>query len=209
MSQANIQQADSFQEFPMGVQHRYFTFHSLARKSTKELHEIFMRGLQPRLEDLEGWEFRGWNVSSLTRVLGFQKFKKGFQHIVRPSKVTSINEYKQSTLHGYNVVVRQNRLVDPHLALPNELHPKRHGFYLVAPVTMGEKDCKYPHALLLDYSKGPTNPIWDPSTLLRDYLVKPDPENADLFLGKAYLALGPQRVFAGYFILERYNHIGL
>ena len=68
----------------------------------------------------------------------------------------------------------------------------------------GEKDNLYPNALLLNYGKG-NNPPFDPSSFLRDYLVQVDPENDDLLLGKAFVALGPARLFVSYFVLERYN----
>jgi hypothetical protein len=54
--------------------------------------------------------------------------------------------------------------------------------------------------LLLDYGLGGNGPFGPP---LRDYIVQVYPDNADLLLGKAYLALGPLRIPAGFFILER------
>ena len=44
--------------------------------------------------------------------------------------------------------------------------------------------------------------------MLRDYLVQVDPANPDLFLGKAYDALGPLRMPTNFFILERFR-VGL
>ena len=52
------------------------------------------------------------------------------------------------------------------------------------------------------YGKG-GNRRWDSTRGLRDYLVQVDPANPDLFLGKAYYALGPLRVHSNFFILER------
>ena len=64
-------------------------------------------------------------------------------------------------------------------------------------------DNHYLHGLLLDYGKG-DNPFYDPSAGLRDYLVQVDADNPDLFLGKAYFALGAARVPTfSFFILER------
>lgn len=188
------------QESASRIRHRYMTFHRLARSSNAELDKIFEQGTRPALDLLEGWEFRGWNVSPVTRALGFQKFKKGF--------FREAGSHRDDQLHGYNVVVRQNALSYPHLALPNELNPKRHGYYLVTPVDESSRDNFYTNALLLDYGQGPKNPIWDPSSVLRDYVVQVEAENPDLFLGKAYLAVGPARVFSNYFVLERYNQQG-
>jgi len=56
--------------------------------------------------------------------------------------------------------------------------------------------------VLLDYGRGGNKP-WDPTRGLRDYVVQVDPSNPDLFLGKAYYALGPLRVHSNFFILER------
>ena len=57
---------------------------------------------------------------------------------------------------------------------------------------------------MIDYGKG-GNPKGDPSNGLRDYLVQVDAANPDLFLGKAYYALGPLRVHSNFFILERHR----
>ncbi len=44
----------------------------------------------------------------------------------------------------------------------------------------------------------------NPEKVIRDYLIQPDPENPDLYLGYAYLALGPVTVPFGFFVLERF-----
>lgn len=184
----------------LGVHYRYLTFKRLVNASRIELENILDQGMIPNLEDLVGWEFRGCNTAVFSHLLRIRKFKKGFHR--EPAN-------KPHECFGYNIPTVQNATFDPHLALPNESHPKRFGFYLVTPDrTMGPDDIHH-NALLLDYGSGPTNPLYDPSRLLRDYLVQVDPDNPDLFLGKAYLAFGPKRVFAGFFVLERYNKIGL
>jgi len=38
---------------------------------------------------------------------------------------------------------------------------------------------------------------------LRDFLVKPDPSNPDLLIGRAYLEIGGAQVPSSYFVLER------
>lgn len=182
------------------IRHRYLTYHRLAQSSVAELDTIFAQGRMPQLDHLADWEFRGWNVALLPKILGFQKFKKGFfrePHSHRPDQ-----------LFGYNVMVRQNALHRPHFATPNELEPRCHGHYLVTPIDPASRDNFHPNSLLLDYGRGPQNPLWDPSSVLRDYLVQVDPNNPDLFLGKAYLALGPTRIFSNYFVIERYNRRG-
>jgi hypothetical protein len=105
-------------------------------------------------------------------------------------------------VRGYNSPVKNNVLDGRwHVA------PKRFGFYEVARVDPTARDNVYLHAALLDYGKG-GNPMLDPSALLRDYLVQVDATNPDLYLGKAYGALGPLRIPTNFFILERHR-IGL
>ena len=45
----------------------------------------------------------------------------------------------------------------------------------------------------------------DPSQVLRDYVVQVDPDNRDLYLGKAYVAAGPLRIPTSFFIIERFH----
>lgn len=173
------------------------TFFELTRMSAKELTPIFENGVTPKFDELLCWEFRGFNPPVFARIFGFQKFKKGFF-------VDKDQSADGTAISGYNVLVRQNWLDDPHVAKPNEETPKRHGFYVVSAVNPGAKDNKHPHALLLNYGIG-RNWQYNPERVIRDYLVRVDPGNPDLFLGKAYLAIGPLRVFSNYFVLDRYN----
>jgi hypothetical protein len=47
--------------------------------------------------------------------------------------------------------------------------------------------------------------VYDPSRLLRDYVVRVREDSDDLLLGKAFVALGPARLAAGFFLLERHG----
>ncbi len=160
-----------------------------------ELEKVFQRGSMPDLDALVGWEFRGinhlpLNILPLAQIAGIKKFVKGFFR----------NE--DGTVMGYNSPVKNNVLDGRwHVA------PKRFGFYKVAAVDPTATDNKYLHAVLLDYGKG-GNKVYDPTSLLRDYVVQVDKKNPDLFLGKAYGALGPLRVPTNFFILERFR-VGL
>ena len=176
------------------------TYHDLIKMKARELDQIFQRGVTPKPEDLIGWEFRGFNPPTFARVLGFQKFKKGF--------FVDAGQSKDADVSGYNVWVFQNRADDPHVAKPTEEVPKRHGFFLVHKVEAGDADGKYPHALLLDYGKGKNSP-YNPERAIRDYLVQVDPDNRDLYLGKAYLAVGGLRIFSNFFVIERYNQANI
>jgi hypothetical protein len=164
----------------------------LEQTPMSELEKVFIRGATPDLDALVGWEFRGinhlpLNVLPLANLVGIKKFVKGFFRS------------EDGTVMGYNSPVKNN-------ALDGRWHvaQKRFGFYEVARVDPTAHDNKYLHAVLLDYGKG-DNPALDPSQVLRDYVVQVDPNNPDLYLGKAYGALGPLRIPTNFFILERFR----
>lgn len=156
-----------------------------------ELELAFVRGETPNLDDLVGWEFRGINHPAWARIAGIKKFVKGFFR-------------DGDTVFGYNCPVEQNVLDGRWRTKPTDDAPKRFGFYKVAPVDPTSRDNFYLHSVLLDYGKGGNKP-WDPTGGLRDYVVQVDEHNPDLFLGKAYYALGPLRVHSNFFILERHR----
>jgi hypothetical protein len=166
-------------------------FYRLGRMSNAELEKVFLRGCTPEASQLAGWEFRGMNRPAWAKLAGIKKFIKGF-------------EKDGDKLMGYNCPVRQNDIHAPWIARPTDQAPKRFGFYEVVPVDPEATDNKYLHALLLDYGRGDNSRL-DPSAGLRDYLVQVDAQNPDLYLGKAYYALGPLRIATNFFILERHR----
>ena len=167
----------------------------LVRDASNGVRETILRnGTAPAFDSISGWEWRGANASIFTRVLGIRKYVKGFYE--GPDR----DQGPTPHIHGYNVVVRQNADDAEHLYYPSDAAPKRHGYYRVHAPVEGAKDAAYPNALLLDYGLGGNGPFGPP---LRDYIVQVYPDDADLLLGKAYLALGPLRIPAGFFILER------
>jgi len=159
--------------------------------SMGELDTVFLRGEKPDVGTLIGWEFRGLNTPAWASIVGIKKFMKGF--FLRDGEV-----------FGYNTPVRQNGIRKPWLAKPSDERPKRFGFYRVVDVDPTSRDNTCLHSVLLDYGRGGNKP-WDPTRQIRDYLVRVDPGNDDLFLGKAYVALGPLRVCTNFFILERHR----
>jgi len=172
------------------------TYQTLCNSGFEELERFMVGGFMPAMEDLEGWEFRGYNVHPFTRLLGIRKFKKGF--VRDPGNPHS--------LQGYNVKVKQNSLLDPWLDIIRKGEPIHHGFFKVSPVDPAQRDNVYPRSLLLDYGAG-RNPMLDPSKLLRDYLVQVMAGDRDLYLGRATLALSIERVPVGFFVLERHTRI--
>lgn len=154
-----------------------------------ELEGHMLRGETPNPATLAGYEFRGRNTPALAKLLGIQKFIKGF--------------YAGTTgqLFGYNIAVRQNRIDEP-WNYKQPADPKRFGFYRIDRVDAATKDNAYLQALLLDYGRGGNSEL-DPISGLRDYLVRLHPGSDELLLGKAFYALGPLRIPTSYFILER------
>ena len=165
-------------------------FRALALSRNSRLEQILRASKGPALESLVGFEWRGYNVPWFTRLLGIQKFIKGFFQA-------------GDRVEGYNIPVQQNGLEGPWLDRPTPEAPERFGFYYVARVDQESADNFYPEAILLDYGASPRNPAYGIERLLRDYVVQPDPENPDLLLGKAYFALGGLRLPSNYFVLER------
>jgi len=169
---------------------------ALARLSGRDLEVAFQRGVTPDLSLLVGWEFRGINTPRWARAAGIQKFTKGF--------FTDPGRTEGGAIYGYNCPIVQNGLDAPWIAKPDDAAPKRFGFYRVGPVDPTSRDNAYLHAVLLDYGRG-GNSALDPTRGLRDYLVQVSADDPDLYLGKAYYALGPARVATSFFVLERHR----
>lgn len=165
-------------------------FERLAHAPNAELENYLRGGRAPDPKRLAGFEWRGYNTPAFTALLGIRKFIKGF--FEGPGGV-----------EGFNIPAKQNGFAAPWLSRPHPENPKRFGFYRVTRVEADGSDNLYPNALLLDYGASPRNFALAPERVLRDYLVLPFPENSDVLLGKAYLALGPARVPVSFFVLER------
>lgn len=162
----------------------------VATWTTDELEAALEAGETPDPDAIAPWEWNGYNVPFVTRLLGFRKFKKGF---------VPAGDY----LRGYNVqVLPDGGPLDPWVVRRDRAgRAIHHGFFDV--VTPTPPDDRYPHALLINYACG-RNPRLDPSGALRDYIVSLGP---DLMLGKAYAALGGRRVPISFFVLQRAEHL--
>jgi hypothetical protein len=166
--------------------HRYLSFNEMSKS---DLETAFLRGVTPDIDQLVGWEFRGMNTPAWARLARIKKFVKGF-------------ERRDDGVYGYNRPVEQSPLTEAW-----KVGDKRFGFYLVAPVDPTSRDNAHLHGVLLDYGRG-KNSRFDPTQGLRDYLVQVDPRDPNLFLGRAYYALGPLRIFTNFFVLERLREVG-
>jgi hypothetical protein len=166
--------------------------------SNKQLEEVMQAGETPDFGAMQNWLYRGLNTGRMARIAGVEKFVKGFFF----NKLFSDKGHHN---FGYNVQTRQNGRTnewEPKLDRSGAL--KRFGYYLVYHATPTGADNKYPNALLLNYGSS-INSKLDPTRTLRDYVVRIHPGSDDLLLGKAYLKIGPFRVTAGFFILERFR----
>ena len=165
-------------------------FRELARSSNAQLETILRVSKGPTLESLVGFEWSGCNTSWRLKVMGLQKFIKGFFR-------------EGGRVEGYNIPVQQNGPDAPWLHQPTPESPKRYAFYWVTLVDRESRDNFYPESLLLDYGASHRNPTYGIERLIRDYLVQPDPADPDLLLGKAYLAVGTLCLPSNFFMLER------
>lgn len=169
------------------------TFDELTKLSNKQLDPFMVEGTAPQLEDVVGYDFRGWNINPATKISGTRKFKKGF-----------FGDPAVGHIWGYNVPTEQNGMNGPWNAKPNENNPRRYFFYKVFTAkSVAHK--KHPNSLIVHYAKWGEYFFLNPVKYTVDYLVYPDPDNRDLMVGKAYFEIGPIKFFAGYFILERHN----
>ena len=174
------------------------TYLDLISAKNAALEDTLVAGTMPDARRLAGWEFRGFNTPEVLQLAGIRKFKKGFfrEDPSRPH---------EAGIQGYNVNVVQGTLGDPWVDALKNGKPVRMGWYETRAVDLAEPDGKYPNAALINYAASDKNPVIDPTRLLRDYLVQVYPDNPDLYLGKAFLAFGPLRLFVSYFVLERHN----
>jgi hypothetical protein len=175
-------------------------FLELARMPARALEDVLRRGHTPDLASLVGWELRGLNTPPWARFLGIRKFIKGFYGPAGSGQPATA----PAAIRGYNCAVVQNAVEEPWIGKPDPVRPDRFGYYHVAAVDPTSRDNAYLHAVLLDYGRD-GNASLDPTRGLRDYLVQVDPAQPDLFLGKAYYALGPARLGVSFFVLERFR----
>ncbi len=166
-------------------------YEALTKKSDRELDAIFAASPAPSPRALVGYEWRGFNTPRFTRLLGIQKFIKGFFEVERADGTKHVE--------GYNLRVPQNGIHGPWTAQPSPDAPAAFGFFTVTQPKPSEN--------LLDYGASQRNRWWRIDDVvmkvLRDYLVTPDPAHPDILLGKAYMQLGPFRIFSNYFVIEK------
>jgi hypothetical protein len=155
----------------------------LARLPLSQLDRTFRGGERPDFLQLDGFLFRGGNLT-FPGSLFVPRFAKGFFT-------------ENGRRMGYNVPVERGPLDAPWYTKPRE-GPRRFGFYAVEEPCF---DLRLGNGLLLDYGKGGNR---GPARFLRAVLVQVERDSQDLFLGHCWLALG-KWVALGYFALERWG----
>jgi len=170
-----------------------YGYAELCQLPNRLLEELFETGTRPTFEELGGYEFDGFNTFDGTHFLGIRRFRKGF--------LAADPMVESGEMGGYNVTIAPGKPTEPWEVVYKKGRIHRHSPYRVYPVRPEDKDNFHFNSLLINYDCQ-RNPTWNPG-ILRDYLVKVYPDNGDLYLGKAYVALGPARVFISYFVLRR------
>ena len=168
------------------------TYLDLAGLSKAELAAVHAAGTPPDVPALIGFEYRGFNQPRGMALLGIRKFIKAF-YLDRSGRP-----------FGCNTPVVQNGLDAEWIARPAPERPRRYAFFKVDPPDPAASDAGRRGAVLLDYGLG-GNRFYDPSRVLRDYVVRAEPGSDDLLLGKAYVTIAGARVAHTFFLIERYR----
>lgn len=153
---------------------------TLAGMGRRQLERVFAAGTEPDVADVVGWEWRGLNPPKLLRAVGAERFAKAFVVASRGPE-------------GYNMLVSQRDWTRKTW----RGRVLRHSWF-----DLRAGSGRHAGTLILDYGSHPRNARAYPGRLFRDIVVHPDPDDADLLLGKAYLHLG-RLAPVTFFLLER------
>ncbi|MDP2907849.1 MAG: hypothetical protein Q8O03_07970 [Nanoarchaeota archaeon] len=175
-----------------------YTFETLAKADKKTLDDVMKNGTMPDLESMAGFEFDGYNLTFMATILGIRKFRKGFyKYKIETEFFTVSGKYA-----GYNVKMKQNKFEQPWEYKNGK--PERFGWFNIFKDYSFGKDGLdiHPNAALLHYGLDERNTLFE-GKMLRDYLVQVNDNDKDLYLGKAYNAIGKSLVMPSYFIIKR------
>lgn len=176
------------------------TFETLAKADKKTLDDVMKNGTMPDLESMIGWEFDGYNLTFMATILGIRKFRKGFYN-AQEKKFYGYCSRAPELYKGYNVKMKQNKFEQPWEYKNGK--PQRFGWFDIITAYAFHKDLAlHPNAALLHYGLDERNTLFE-GKMLRDYLVQVNDNDKDLYLGKAYNAVGKNLVMPSYFIIKR------
>lgn len=165
-------------------------YERLAHSDDRTLDELFAASLAPSFEALVGYRWRGWNTDPNLKYLGLKKFIKAFFRAEHGDE-------------GCNVKVRQNAFAEPWIPRRRHGHDDAFAFYLVRTQSAGTRIARNPGALLIDYAASSRNPAYHIERTIRDYIVQPFSDDADVMLGRAFVGIGRMRVASSFFVIER------
>ncbi len=174
------------------------TFETLAKADKKTLEEVMNNGTMPDLESMTGWEFDGYNLTFMATILGIRKFRKGFYKTqTAKEEILGVWQY-----NGYNVKMKRNKFEQPWEYKNGK--PERFGWFDIFRLNRFEEEGldMYRNAAILHYGLDKRNTLFE-GKMLRDYLVQVNDNDKDLYLGKAYNAVGQKLVMPSYFIIKR------
>lgn len=176
------------------------TFESLAKADKKTLDDVMKNGTMPDLESMAGWEFDGYNLTFMATILGIRKFRKGF-YKAKEKKLSWDRSFFIDSYKGYNVKMKQNKFEQPWEYKNGK--PERFGWFdIITNYTFCKDWMLHSNAVLLHYGKDKRNTLFE-GKMLRDFLVQVNKDNKDLYLGKAYNAVGRNWIMPSYFIIRR------
>ncbi len=164
------------------VQHDFL---SLTRAPAEVLVRLGAAAAAPAIEDLAGWEYRGWFTSGSLPGLLMRKHRKGFYRLARRGR-----------LGGYNIPCHPGTTLTPWVDRLRGPGSWRLGWFLVAP---GDG------ALLLDYSREDRAPALSPIRGVREHLVQVRPGDATLLVSTIEILAGRQVRRLGMGVYERHT----
>ena len=176
------------------------TFESIAKADKKTLEEVLKNGTMPDLESMAGWEFDGYNLTFIATVLGIKKFRKGFYKELEKNTCEGCS-CETEAYKGYNVKMEQNKFEEPWKYKNGK--PQRFGWFnIIRHYKFHKALALYTNAALLHYGLDKRNTMFE-GKMLRDFLVQVNDNDKDLYLGKAYNAVGKNLVMPSYFVIKR------
>jgi hypothetical protein len=163
------------------VQHDFL---SLTRAPAEALVRIASAGGPPGIEDLAGWEYRGWLAAGSLPGPVMRKHRKGFYRLARRGRIG-----------GYNIPCHGGPAGSPWVDRLRGPGSWRLGWFLVA---------ESGGALLLDYSREDRASLLSPIRGLREHLVQVREGDPTLLVSTIEVAAGRQVRRVGMGIYERH-----
>jgi hypothetical protein len=160
-------------------------FHSLTRAPAEALVRLSTSGTAPGIEDLAGWEYRGWLCAGSLPGPVMRKHRKGFYRLARRGR-----------LGGYNIPCHPGPARTPWVDRLRGPGSWRLGWFLVA-----EGD----GSLLLDYSRDDRASLLSPVRGVREHLVQVRADDPTLLVSAIEILAGSQVRRIGMGIYERHT----